>query len=219
MRKIEAIIIVIVMLIFLATLDSFATQQNYDSIVDGKNKPEHDIKAVQEAVNKGGSVLLKGLFNFGQKGRVNIKNDIEITGESDSKGSPLTKIKGGFWTFHSPLPTTELPFLGPGPKIKIKNIHFDGATWTPMHFPYTSGAEISGNNITNIQPHGVPYKWPGGEKLLFSAGALFGTRYVHREKNLPGAVTGNLIFENNKIDLKCENPEITLGHGVLFLWT
>ena len=88
-----------------------------------------------------------------------------------------------------------------------------------MHFSYTSGAEISGNKITNVQPHGIPYKWPGGEKLSFSAGTLLGTRYAHREKFLPGAVTGNLIFENNKVDLKCNNPEITVDYGVLLLWT
>jgi hypothetical protein len=139
-----------------------AQPESYDSVVMGKGDPNVDVIAVQEAVDKGGTVLLKGRFNFGQKGRVNIKNDIEIMGESDSKGAPLTKIMGGFWTFHSPLPSTELPLPGPGPKMKIKNIHFDGAVWTPMHFPYTSGAEISGNKITNVQPFGVPYKWKGG---------------------------------------------------------
>ena len=122
----------------------------YDSVVLGTANAEIDVKAVQEAVDKGGTVLLKGMFNFGQKGRVNIKNDIEIIGETDMTGRPMTKITGGFWTFHSPLPSTELPLPGPGPKIKIKNIHFDGATWTPMHFPYTSGAEISGNKIRTI---------------------------------------------------------------------
>ncbi len=127
----------------LTCLIAAATVYAYDSVVTGKNNAEYDVKAVQEAVDKGGTVLLKGTFNFGQKGRVNIKNDIEVMGESDSNGRPLTKIKGGFWTFHSPLPSTELPLPGPGPKMKIKNIHFDGATWTPMHFPYTSGSEIS----------------------------------------------------------------------------
>jgi hypothetical protein len=204
---------------FLSLSVAVGTLHAYDSVVTGKGSSEYDIKAVQEAVDKGGTVLLKGTFNFGQKGRVNIKNDIEIIGETDINGRPMTKIKGGFWTFHSPLPTTELPLPGPGPKMKIKNIHFDGATWTPIHFAYTSRAEISGNKITNVRPHGIPYKWPGGEKLSFSAGALLGTRYVHRDKILPGAVTGNLIFNNNKVDLKCKNPEITVAHGVLYLWT
>ena len=189
------------------------------TVITGKNNEEFDVKAVQEAVDKGGSVLLKGTFNFGQKGRVNIKNDTEVIGESDSAGKPLTKIRGGFWTFHSPLPSTELPLPGPGPKVTIKNIHFDGATWTPMHFPYISGAEISGNRITNVQPFGIPIKWSGGDNLLVNAGVLFGTRFAHREKVLPGAVTGNLIVNNNEIDLKCKNPESTMGQGVFFIWT
>jgi hypothetical protein len=205
--------------VLLTFLIAAGTLYAYESVVLGTNNAEYDVKAVQEAVDKGGSVLLKGMFNFGQKGRVNIKNDIEISGENTTTGRPLTKITGGFWTFHSPLPTTELPLPGPGPKMKIKNIHFDGATWTPMHFPYTSGAEISGNSITNVQPFPVPVKWPGGDKLLVTAGALLGTYFAHKEKNLPGAVTGNLIFENNKVDLKCKNPEITMGQGAFYFRT
>ena len=196
-----------------------AQQKSFDSVITGKGDPKVDVMAVQEAVDKGGTVLLKGRFNFGQKGRVNIKNDIEIMGESDSKGRPLTKIMGGFWTFHSPLPSTELPLPGPGPKIKIGSIHFDGAIWTPMHFPYTSGAKISGNKITNVQPFAIPFKWKGGDKLFVCAGALLGNRFAHREKILPGAVTGHLIFENNKVDLKCKNPKITMGQGAFFIWT
>jgi hypothetical protein len=215
--KMRSILLSISFLLILSI--AAGTLYAYDSVVTGENNAEIDVKAVQAAVDKGGSVLLKGTFNFGQKGRVNIKNDVEISGESDSKGRPLTKITGGFWTFHSPLPTTELPLPGPGPKMKIKNIHFDGATWTPMHFPYTSGAEISGNRITNIQPFPLPVKWPGGDKLLVTAGALLGTYFAHKEKNLPGAVTGNLIFENNKVDLKCRNPEKTMGQGAFYFRT
>jgi hypothetical protein len=200
---------------FIAT----GTLYGYDSVVRGTNNAEYDVKAVQEAVDKGGSVLLKGIFNFGQKGRVNIKDDVEIIGETTHTGRLLTKITGGFWTFHSTLPSTELPLPGPGPKVKIKNIHFDGATWTPMHFPYSSGAEISGNKITNVHPFPIPWKWPGGEKLLVNAGALLGTAFAHQEKNLPGAVTGHLIVENNKIDLICKNPEKTMGQGVFLIRT
>lgn len=207
------------LLLLLTLLFAAITLYAYDSVVTGQNNAEIDVKAVQEAVNKGGTVLLKGAFNFGQKGRVNIKNDIEVIGESDGEGKPLTKITGGFWTFHSPLPSTELPLPGPGPKVKVKNIHFDGATWAPIHLSYTSGAEISGNKITNVKPFPVPIKWSGGEKLLVTAGTLMGSRFAHREKILPGAVTGNLIVNDNDIDLRCENPKMTMGQGVFFLWT
>jgi hypothetical protein len=218
MKKLMTVMLLIGVFAFLPQAASASSSQQYDSIVTGTGNPEQDIKAVQDAVNKGGAVLLKGTFSFGQKGRVNIKNDVEIMGESDTKGLPLTKITGGFWTFYSPLPTTELPLPGPGPKIKIKNIHFDGATWAPMHFPYTSGAEISGNTITNVHPFPVPRKWKGGETLPVVAGAILGTKFAHGKKFLP-ATTGHLIFENNKVDLKCENPKTTMGQGAFFIWT
>ena len=191
----------------------------YDAVVVGQNSPELDVKAVQEAVDKGGSILLKGTFNFGKKGRVNIKKDVEIIGEADGNSNPLTRITGGFWTFHSPLPTTEVPLPGPGPKMKIKNIHFDGPIWTPMRFPYTSGAEICGNKITNVKPFQISIRWPGGDNLLVMAGALFGTRFANIEKILPGATTGHLIVKDNDIDLSCESPKMTMGQGIFFLWT
>lgn len=216
-RKLKSVLLSLLPLLTL--LFAAITLYAYDSVVTGQNNAEIDVKAVQEAVDKGGTVLLKGAFNFGQKGRVNIKNDIEVIGESDGEGKPLTKITGGFWTFHSPLPSTELPLPGPGPKVKVKNIHFDGATWAPIHLSYTSGAEISGNKITNVKPFPVPIKWSGGEKLLVTAGTLMGSRFAHREKILPGAVTGNLIVNDNDIDLRCENPKMTMGQGVFFLWT
>ena len=183
MKRIFVGFLAIIFIVFLQLPMTAAQQKSFDSVITGKGDPKVDVVCIQEAVDKGGSVLLKGTFDFGQKGRVNIKNDIEIMGETDSKGWPLTKIKGGFWSFYSPLPSTELPLPGPGPKIKIKNIHFDGAAWTPMHFPYTSGAEIYGNKITNVQPIPVPRKWKGGDKLLVNAGALFGTFLSTRKKS------------------------------------
>lgn len=203
-------------LIFLFATDTLCAES---SVIIGQNNEDHDVKAIQEAVDKGGTILLKGNYNFGKKGQVSIKNDIEIIGESDSKGTPSTRITGGFWTFHTALPSTELPLPGPGPKIKIKKIHFDGVTWTPMHFPYTSGIEITGNKITNVQPFELPIKWKGGDSIWVQTGAVMGTRFAHKDKFLPGAVTGNLIFKNNHVDLNCQNPKITMGHGAFFPWT
>ena len=205
--------------VLLTFLIAAGTLYAYETVVLATNNAEYDVKAVQEAVDKGGSVLLKGMFYFGEKGRVNIKNDVEVIGEKTLTGQPLTKITGGFWTFHSPLPSTDLPLPGPGPKVKIKNIHFDGAIWAPIYLSYTSGAEISGNKITNVQPFPAPIKWEGGDTLLVTAGTLLGSRFAHREKILPGAVTGNLIVNDNNIDLKCENPKMTMGQGVFCLWT
>ena len=70
MRKVRSVILVT---IFSVTLASFVSAQSYDLTVEGQNNPEKDIKAVQEAVEKGGDILLKGAFDFGIKGQVKNK--------------------------------------------------------------------------------------------------------------------------------------------------
>lgn len=116
----------------------------------GRDNPEVDVQALQAASSHGGEILLKGVFNFGDRGRMNITRDVKIVGERDNGGKPITKIKGGYWTFHSPLPTI-LPPKDPGPKIMIQSIHFDGALWAPVFLAYCNGATISNNKITNVR--------------------------------------------------------------------
>ena len=195
MKNTKVKLVVLSLSVLLPFLIVAGTLYAYDSVVTGKNNAEIDVKAVQEAVDKGGTVLLKGTFKFGQKGRVNIKNDIEVMGESDSEGRPLTKIMGGFWTFHSPLPSTELPLPGPGPKMKIKNIHFDGAIWTPMHFPYTSGAEISGNKITNDRVGGGQRPPSAHRTVRTGPYTAPHVTFIHRFRpNQWGCFSSDLIF-------------------------
>jgi hypothetical protein len=193
----------------------------YDSLVTGKGDPSYDVKAVQDAVDKGGKILLKGTFDFGEKGRVNIKNDVEIIGETDTQAVALTKIKGGFWTFHSPLPP-QLPPQAPGPKITIQGIHFDGALWTPINLPYSSGALIAGNKITNVLP--LPSKQPvfGKPGLSVQSGISISGLYTKPKEPprcLPGAITGQLTIERNDIDLSNEAPEKTFSEGVFVFGT
>ena len=186
--------------------------QSTETVVKGTNDPAKDVKAVQDAVDKGGTVLLKGKFNFGEKEKVIIKNDIQIVGETDKKGTPKTQVIGGMWSFFSPLPSKDDPPQAPGPKITIKKIHLDGAIWTPIHLPYTRGAVISSNKNIRVSPFPMPLKWQGGDTLLVHAGAILGTRFFYREKFLPGT-TGPLFFENNEVDIPCEKPEVTMGQG------
>jgi hypothetical protein len=125
------------------------------------------------------------------------------------------------------LASPQLPPEAPGPKITIQGIHFDGAVWTPIHLAYSSGAEISGNKITNVVPYGMssdenPYKWKGlegWETMWIQQGAVFATTYNAGDKHVPGAVTGLFIFENNEVDLESDKPQVTLGQGVYFKWT
>jgi hypothetical protein len=144
-----------------------------------------DVQAVQAAASQGGEVLLKGTFDFGEKGSVTINKDVKIVGEKDNQVLPITKIKGGFQTFFSPLPA-QLPPQAPGPKIAIQNIHFDGTLAFPIYIAYCSGATIAGNKITNVRPVVTP-------KMNFSAGILVGTHWIQpaaTRKYQPGWLPG-----------------------------
>ena len=202
----------IVMAIF-----SLATAEAEITIV-GQNNPAVDIQAIQKAVDQGGTILLKGTFDFGDKGKVNITKDVKIIGETD-KGTPITKIKGGFWTFHSPLPS-QLPVQVQGPKITIQKIHFDGALWSAIHIAYCSALTITNNQMTNIRPIPSPVPLFGQTGKFLQMAIIGGTRFAQPKdpRVQPGAVVGNLIIADNSIDMYNENPVNTMSQGMFIAW-
>jgi len=212
---------IIIPLFMVIAIFSFSSAEAQVTIV-GQNNPTIDVQAVQKAVDQGGTINLKGTFDFGNEGRVNITKDAKIVGETDNGGKPATKIKGGFWTFHSPLPA-KLPPEAPGPRITIQAIHFEGALWTPIYLAYSRGATISNNKMTNLRPRAM------GEQLVFGKpglnmqqGIICHPGYAQTwetRKYLPGAFTGNLIIEDNDIDLTNDVPTKTMSQGVMVIWT
>jgi hypothetical protein len=70
MKRYVAVLSIIGLFLSCAQLTSVESTPSYDSTVIGKRDSEQDVKAVQEAVAKGGTVLLKGTFDFGPKGGV-----------------------------------------------------------------------------------------------------------------------------------------------------
>ena len=188
--------------------------------ITGQNNPAVDPQAVQAAVAEGGSIVLKGTFDFGDKGMVNIIKDVTIIGETDAKGTPITKIRDGFWTFHSPLPP-KLPIEVQGPKITIQNIHFEGALWCPINLAYSSGATITNNKVTNLRPMPIPVPVFGKTGVFFQNAIVCGTMFEQPKdpKYLPGAFTGQLIITDNEMDMYNENPVNTMAQGVFIVWT
>jgi hypothetical protein len=90
-------------------------------VVVGTGDPTQDVPAVQEAVDQGGTVILRGTFDFGshagnhiivpgragsaqdEKGESTVfiyQNDVTVLGETDAHGTMLTTIRNGmppFW--------------------------------------------------------------------------------------------------------------------------
>jgi hypothetical protein len=187
----------------------------------GQNNPAVDVQAVQKAVDQGGTTNLKGTFDFGDKGRVNIIRDVKIIGETNHHGRPITKIKGGYWTFHSPLPSM-LPPEVPGPRITIQNIYFDGALHVPILLSYCSGATVSNNKIRNIRPIAIDGQIFGKSGLNNQQGIICSPLFaqpLETRKYIPNAFTGNLIIEGNDIDLANDVPTKTIAQGVFVIGT
>jgi hypothetical protein len=208
---------IIISLFMVMAIFSFSSAEAQITIA-GQNNPTVDIQAVQKAVDEGGTVNLKGTFDFGDKGRVNITKDVKIVGEIDTKGSSLAKIKGGFSTFHSPLPS-QLPPEVPGPKITVQNIHFDGALGWPIYLAYSSGATIANNMMTNVRPMPIPTPMFGRTGVFLQEAIVCGPVLEKGAKYQPGAFTGQLIITDNEIDLYNQNPVNTLAIGVWIVWT
>jgi hypothetical protein len=205
---------VILLVFLLAGLLAFGVHSiSAQQTVIGQDNPAVDVQAVQAAASQGGEVLLKGTFDFGEKGSVTITKDVKIVGERDSHGIPITKVKGGLRTFLSPLPA-QLPPQFPGPKIDIQNIHFDGTLAFPIYIAYCSGATIAGNKITNVRPLVTP-------QMNFSVGIMVGTNWIQpaaTKKYQPGAVTGIITILDNDLDMANETPTKTFGQGIFVHW-
>jgi len=79
MKRYFAVLSIIGLFLSCTHLTSTESPPAFDSIVIGRSDSTQDVQAVQEAIEKGGTVLLKGAFDFGSKGKVTIKNDVAVT--------------------------------------------------------------------------------------------------------------------------------------------
>lgn len=193
-------------------------QEGPASTVVGRGDPAVDVAAVQQAVDRGGTVLLKGQFDFGEKGHVRLTRDVMLVGEADASGKPVTTIKGGHATVRSRLPEAA---GGAGPKIAIKQIHFDGATWVPMQFTYTSGVTVTANRVTRVKPLAFPPHAviSRGQPYNMQAGVMVGGEDPDR-KQLPyraDSATGSISITDNDFDMANEVPRATIGIGIFVI--
>ena len=185
------------------------------TVVVGQNDPDPnvDVRAVQEAVDQGGSVLLVGTFNFGDSGRVLLHRDVDISGEIGRRGNPVTKIHGGDWPFYSPLPT-EVPTTGcpvepreAGPKVSVQYIHFDGAKGVAVHLAYTGGASIHHNRVTGMR--GRIFNIVNGFPNFRRSGVLIGpldSRARNCFQITPQLVSGSIKVLDNFFDSTIVDP-------------
>lgn len=195
-----------------------ATPAMADRTVTGTDDPAQDVKNVQDAVDEGGTVTLRGTFDFGRDGRVTIRKTVRIIGQK-GYGDPETKIKGGFWTFYSPLPVKGAPPAGIGPIVAIHDIHFVGAKGTPLHFTHVGGLDVRGCTISDVTPQEIAVRWKDGDTIPFQAGIVVGNRLDDRSRRIKRAATGTIKVEDNTFYMDTPQPDRVAGYGVMVDWT
>ena len=130
---------------------AFAGAVAAQSVVVGVNNPDLDVAAVQEAVDRGGSVVLLGHFSFDKApaapaGRtysrmVTVSKNVEITGAIDANGE-LPLIEGGEWPFFVDAVDAH---------VTIRQLHFvhprAGAIWIYA----VRGLAVAGCRIESVE--------------------------------------------------------------------
>jgi hypothetical protein len=185
------------------------------TVVKGQNEPTLDVAAVQAAVDNGGSVLLVGTFNFGDTGRVLLRSDVDISGEIDGSGNPVTTIHGGDWPFYSPLPV-QMPPTHAGPQVTVRYIHFHGAKGVAVHLAYTGGASIHNNRVT-----GMRGRLLDPINLTFRRSAVLIGPLDSRPRNVieitPHLVSGPIHVRDNYFDSSGAEASTTTNAGAVFM--
>ena len=178
-----------------------------EQTVVGQDDPAVDVDAVQTAVDRGGSVLLLGTFDFGEDGRVLLQTDVAISGEADASSRPLTTVIGGDWPFFAPTPT-DLPPAHPGPVISIESIHFRHPSGGAIQLVHTGGAYIRANKVTAVRRRSFT-------AFFRHAGLLIGQRDAFITTTIcPRLVTGSIVVIDNEVHLTNPDPTLTAGIGV-----
>ena len=210
-KQLRARILVAALLIGLVPL--FAGAQ---TVVTGANDPTIDLPAVQAAVNAGGMVRLRGTFDFGTAGRVLVHNDVDIGGETDVHGAPVTTIRGGEWCFFTPYPPAMPPDQA-GPKVALHDLHFLGARGTAIHLAYSGGADLRNNVIEAMRARQVT---PAvAERAAIVVGpAILGNlpgRTIPNSSFADRLISGDVVIADNRVDTSGpESPTATRGTGM-----
>jgi hypothetical protein len=184
------------------------------TVVQGRGDPALDLEAVQRAVDRGGRVLLKGGFDFGEAGSVRITRDVEVVGEAEADGKPRTRVRGGQAAFRS------LPADAPvaGPRIAIRGIHFDGASWMAVHVAHASSTSITGNVFTGVRPLAFPPSaLSQGKPYQMQQAIVVGGVAEAPDKGLPyraHAVSGPVAITGNEFDLQTAAAKSTIGMAI-----
>lgn len=170
-------------------------------VVEGRNDPDVDAQAIQDAVDHFDEVILRGTFNLGtariglEGGAtcVSIRRSVVIRGEGREDDIPTTNIYKRGWKF--PFREFEYSFVvdHEGIDVTIENLHF-------LDFNGYCIANLEGNGVT-IRNNRLTLETGLGRGQTFGQwgdqiiGIISGSKYRDR-----GGFPGGALIEGNYLD-------------------
>ena len=170
-------------------------------IVVGRNDPNIDAQAIQDAVDNYSEVVLRGTFNLGRSrighefgaSSVQIRKSVVIRGEGRENDIPSTKIYKRGWVF----PFREYEYLltvdGEGIDVTVENLYFMDFNGFCIANVQGNSVKIRNNRITLSTGlgRGQTYgQW--GDQII---GIISGSRYRGK-----GGFPGGVLIEGNYLD-------------------
>jgi hypothetical protein len=171
-------------------------------VVEGRNDPNIDTRAIQDAVDNYDEVILRGRFNLGVARvlaarttgltSIKIRRSVVIRGEGREDNVPATKIVKSGWKFPSLDFEDVFEVDGEGIDVTIENIHFQDFNSDCIRASRGNSVKIRDNRITIITGLG--------------RGATYGNFGDHVigitvvSDNLVGGFPGGAVIEGNYLD-------------------
>ena len=197
-------------------------------VVVGRENPEVDAQAVQDAVDNYDEVILRGTFNLGTSQLI-ISRSVVIRGEGREDDVPLTKVYKSGWTFPfftQPDVNRHRFFLvdGEGADVRIENIHFTDFEYNCLGLRNGNSVTIRNNRITLLTGLGRGLSTSIGDQVIgimqfggFPGGVRIEGNYL--DFHLAYGVVGNLARVNYRAEDPNFRPDLTkhncyLGFGI-----
>lgn len=158
-------------------------------VVIGREIPEIDAQAVQDAINNYDEVVLSGTFNLGPS-TIKVSKSVKIMGDGREGGIPKTTIYKKGWVF----PFTEFDAVfkldGEEADVTIENLNFTDFNHTCIWGYRCSGMTIHNNRITLATGYGRGVAFGEFGDVVIGV-------FVWPE---PGIFKGKITIEDNYID-------------------
>ena len=167
----------LVLTLTLLTATSAAAQT---TVVVGKGRAAADVAAVQAAVDRGGTVYLRGAFSFDQAPvddrTILITKAVAIIGRSDARGN-MPSISGGVIPFN---------IVAPGMRVTIEGIRVVASTAVAIRVISAAGLRIANVSIERVKPMPLPTMPESGAFGIAMGG---------------GSISGDVTIEKNSFDV------------------